>query len=123
MTCTVVLHKFWLTNPEREGGIKAYHPKICGFEKFLKKHRPKKICAIFARATINLLVTVETHLYKCAICSLADHGQKILCLTLKCASDGYANGDVESPQLSKRRPPERRRSYLPCAIGSREEDG
>lgn len=92
MTDTNLLHKFWLSKPESRGGIKAYHPKISGFEKFLKQHRARKSASIVAVGKLELPARVETHMDEKVLCTWADHNHKVLYLTLKCASDGYADG-------------------------------
>lgn len=58
MTNSILLHKFWLPMSESAGVIRAYHPKISGFEKFLEKHRAMKTSAIILVGRINLPMRV-----------------------------------------------------------------
>lgn len=92
MTDTKLLHKFWLSKPENRGGIKGYHPKISGFEHFLKKHRTRKSASIVTVGNLELPARVDTHMDENLQCTWVDHAEKVLYLTLKCASDGYADG-------------------------------
>lgn len=92
MTDTTLLHKYCVSKPEARGGIKGYHPKISGLEKFLKKRRARKSATIVALANIALPARVETHLDEKILCTWVDHSHNVLYLTLKCASDGYAEG-------------------------------
>lgn len=112
-TGTVFLHKLWLKKPNGEGGIEAYHPKISGFEKLFKKHRPKKSSAIVPRAMIKLPTTVETYLDESAIFAWHDHAQNILYLTLKCGYERYEHGgDGESAIMEADAPREGTQSHM-----------
>lgn len=88
MTGTTALHMFWLSKPEHRGGIKAYRPKISGFEKFFKQHRPRNIAPTIAVGKLSLPACVVTHLDEKLICTWADYTHKVLYVTMKCASDG-----------------------------------
>lgn len=54
VTDTIFLHKYWLWKAECRGGIKAHHPKISGFEKFLKKHWGRNTAPVVAVARLSL---------------------------------------------------------------------
>lgn len=90
-TDTLLLHKYWLNRQEADGGIRPYHPKIHGFEKHLKTFRAKKTNAVIATGYIDLPHKVETHFDETVFCGWQETPEKVLYVTMRCASDGYGD--------------------------------
>lgn len=74
MTDTIMIHKIWLSKPEHRGGIMAYHPKISGFEKYLKRHIARKSAAVVAVGRVP--PCVETYFVEKLLGIWADHARK-----------------------------------------------
>lgn len=82
------LRRKWLTI-ERSDNIETFHPKLIGFEHFLKSYRSRSIDSVESIATIHLPVQVQTHISEKYNSGWSNSTARIVYIELSCHEGHY----------------------------------